>query len=198
MPAGQATFNALLPVETGADQVVTATATDPAGNTSEFSLVRRSNATPFLDSNDLSLTADPDVGLTFGATTTDDGVAHLTGQFADPAAANAYTAVIDWGDGQTTPLTVGPPAAGVRHFAADHTYPADVDIAFEPHVRLALTATTEGSPVRLAGQFTDPDAADGHTVTVAWGDGTTSTVTDTPRDPVTDLLSFVATHTLHG
>ena len=114
--------------------MLTATATDPAGNTSEFSLVRRSNATPFLDSPDLSLTADPDVGLTFardhGRTT---GVTHLTGQFTDPAAANAYTAVIDWGDGQTTPPDGRRRAAGgVRHFAADHTYPADVDAALHP------------------------------------------------------------------
>src|SRR5204863_69673 len=45
---------------------------------------------------------------------------------------------------------------------------------------LALTSSAatinEGSSVNVSGMFTDPGTADSHTVVIAWGDGSTSTV----------------------
>src|SRR5205085_3127532 len=140
----------------------------------EFSLVRRSNATPFLEGTDLALVAGTGVNLTFGSTTTRDGITHLTGSFTDGNVNNTYAVVINWGDAETISLPMGPDAigpGGVRGFAIDHMYPANVDATFTPTVQLLLTATAEGAAVQFAGRFTDPEKADQHTVTIAWGDG---------------------------
>src|SRR5205807_363228 len=52
--SGNASYSAAYNVQTNPDDVLTATATDANGNTSEFSLVRRSNIAPFLEDSDLS------------------------------------------------------------------------------------------------------------------------------------------------
>ena len=205
--SGQASFDIVLPVETGADQVITMTATDAAGNTSEFSQVRRSNATPFLDAGDLNLTGvsvSPTISITQTDAKTGDQIvsgssafgdgAQITvhGSFTDGTAGNLYTAVIDWADGSQTTLPV---TSGVA-FSASHTYPAGVDSTFVPTVQLLLTQTTLGTPVTLRGEFEDADLADTHTVTVNWGDGTTSTVANASLVWHTDtqLWSFQVPH----
>ncbi|HVK14131.1 MAG TPA: hypothetical protein VM597_35645, partial [Gemmataceae bacterium] len=193
--AGNAAFNILLPAGTNADELLAMTATGPLG-TSEFSWVRRSNVIPFLEDSDLTLTGNPAIGLTTTRTVLNE-VTTLSGQFTDADPANVYTATIEWGDGTSEPATVGPiGAGGGRQFSAHHTYPpdADQDLVLKPVVRVQLAETAEGRTVRLAGQFTDPDFADAHIVTIHWGDGTSSTVTSTPRDPLSQLLSFVTTH----
>ena len=38
------------------------------------------------------------------------------------------------------------------------------------------TIVTEGEPIALDGQFTDPDALSSYTATIDWGDGSTPTV----------------------
>ena len=184
--SGVATFDVVLPVVTGADQVITMTSTDAAGNTSQFSQVRRSNATPFLDSGDLSLTGvsvSPTIAITrfdpkthaqvavIGSSAFGDGAQiTVSGSFNDLNAGNSYTAVIDWGDGQTTtvPVATGPFLHGNRGFNTAHSYPAGVDAEFSPTTQVLLTQTTLGAAVHLTGQFTDRTWATG-TVTVSAG-----------------------------
>jgi Ca2+-binding RTX toxin-like protein len=177
---GFTTFDVVLPVATGADQVITMTATDPSGNTSGFSQVFRSNAAPNLDGADLNLVA-AGVVPTIVVTQPNPKNANLfnvTGSVPDADPHNSYVAVIDWSDGQITTIPLDPTtiSGGARHFNVNHTYPSDGDTIFAPTVRIALTDTLEGKAVHLTGQFADPDAADAHTVSIQWGDGTATTI----------------------
>src|SRR5262249_15286276 len=124
-------FDVLLPVATGADQVITMTATDPTGNTGGFSQVLRSNAAPSLDGTDLNLVA-AGVTPTVSVTQPNPKAANqfrVTGAVPDADLQNTYAAIIDWGDGEisTIPLPPGTIVAGSRPFVANHTYPTDVD-----------------------------------------------------------------------
>jgi hypothetical protein len=190
--------------------LLSATATDAAGDTSAFS--------PAVDA---ALTA---TGLTLTAT---EGVAFngvvATFTDADPAAtAASFTASIAWGDGVTTTGMVLPGPGGFV-VTGVHTYqeeagplPVTVTIADVPgntgatahslvsvaDAPLTVVSTSPVSAVEGAafsgqvGTFFDPDPhatpAD-YTVTIAWGDGTSSAGTVTALG--NGLFAVGGTHT---
>src|SRR5713101_7008424 len=122
-----------------------------------------------------------------------------TGTFTDSGAADTHTVTVDWGDGPpTTTLNL---AAGVFSFTTGaHTYAtagnftvtatvvdnagasATATSIVSVHqanqaptiVLLNVTTGSEGGSSSLSLTFADPDIADTHTVSVAWGDGATS------------------------
>src|SRR6185295_14825182 len=68
-------------------------------------------------------------------------------------------------------------AAGATATATVRVRVSGVDDPPVAITALALPATTtEGAPVDLTGSFTGGAADDAHTVTIAWGDGTTGTL----------------------
>jgi hypothetical protein len=118
---GNATFNASLPGQTTAGEWITATATDPNGNTSEFSLAR-----PLPDNEALNPTSWVPIGPVgfnfFGYQST----GRVTAAAADPANVNVmYVAgehggiwqTTDWLDGSPTwtPLTDDMPSLRIGH-----------------------------------------------------------------------------------
>jgi hypothetical protein len=119
----------------------------------------------------------------------------LTGSFADPGTLDTHTAVVNWGDGTSTTVTL---AAGVTTFTATHQYADEstgtgyalqatvtdddggsatasssvlVNSVTPANLSLSAQATAnQGDPVNLAGSFTDPSPEDTHTVVVNWDD----------------------------
>src|SRR5207237_1239511 len=119
---GNASFNATLPIAARAGQVVTATATDPDGNTSEFSLavaVAQGNVLPVITSLD-----GPSVGVR--------GLQlHYTGSFSDPDA-DTWTGTVTFGDGtrdQPLALNTDKTFAFQHVFATSGIYTVTVSIA---------------------------------------------------------------------
>src|SRR5438034_221555 len=123
----------------------------------------------------------------------------VTAAFKDGGAADTHTVTMDWGDGSAATTTNL--AAGVSSFSSDaYTYTAVGDFTVTltvtdnagasatatssvsvhqpnqaPSVALfGVTAGSEGGSSALALTFADVDALDTHTVSVAWGDGSTS------------------------
>jgi PKD repeat protein len=167
---------------------VTITLSDPLFSTTRFLSITVLNAAPSITSFALS-SAAIDAGQAVTA----------TGTFTDPGTADTHTVTIDWGDlSATTSLSL---AAGVVSFTtAPHTYAAAGDFTVtatvtdngglkatatsvvsvhQPNqapsiVSLVVTAGSEGGSSTLALTFADADAADTHTVSVAWGDSATS------------------------
>ncbi|MBX2852319.1 MAG: PKD domain-containing protein [Phycisphaeraceae bacterium] len=166
---------------------VTLTVTSSNGDVStDTALVTVNNAAPVI------------TGLALDSTSVDEGGAvTLTGSFTDAGVLDTHTVSIAWGDGTTSNAVVDQ-AAGT--FEATHTYLDDTagaidvtladddggsDVASEsiavtnvaPVITgLALnnTSVDEGGLVTLTGSFADAGGLDTHTVSVAWGDGTTS------------------------
>jgi PKD repeat protein len=164
------------------------TLNDPIYSNSKTLAVTVLNAPPSITSFALS-SAAIDMGQAVTA----------TGTFTDPGAADTHTVTVDWGDlSATTTMNL---AAGVGSFTTTpHTYSGAGDFTVtltvadnggatatatsmvsvrKPNqapsiVSFTLTAGSEGGTSTLALTFTDPDPADTHTVSVAWGDGTTS------------------------
>ncbi len=134
----------------------------------------------------------------------EDEIAVLTGQITDAGAADSFTLVVDWGDGNVETLTY---AAGTTSFFALHRYlddnptgtPADdlairLDLADDDGGTDAATAVVtvrnvapllvqvgadsatvdENEFVTLTGFFLDAGRQDTHTALVTWGDGSTS------------------------
>lgn len=121
--------------------------------------------------------------------------ATAVGSFDDPGLSDSHTVDIDWGDGDKTHT---PLLSKARRFSLPHLYlvrgtftvtatvtdddtgvgtaqaPIAVSSLNTPPSDLLVTvgAGVEGSPTTLAVSFVDPDAADTHTVSLAWGDGT--------------------------
>jgi hypothetical protein len=196
--AGNASFNVLVPGATGTGEFLTATATDAAGNTSEFSgaiaVAPPPNRPP------------ADVWLSLNAGTINEGdTATLTGSFTDPDAGDMHTVTINWGPGETpTTLTLG---AGVLMFNATHPYLDDnptatssdlyaigvtvtdnngatgtggiqLTVANAAPVVGAITAPVApvqvGTAITVSAGFTDVGTLDTHAATWDWGDGSTS------------------------
>ena len=191
--------------ETTTPWTVQITVNDPIFSTSRFTTVSVTNATPSITSFGLSAT-DLEAG----------GSVTATGAFTDGGAADTHTVNLDWGDG--SPLTTLNRAAGVYTFTTEaHTYAAngtytvsaivtDDAGAWAPAtstvsvhqanqapsvVSFGVTAGNEGGTSTLALTFADADAADTHTVTVAWGDGSTSA----PVVLSSGVTTFDASHT---
>jgi hypothetical protein len=119
----------------------------------------------------------------------------FTGSFTDPGTLDTHTAVVNWGDGTSTTLTL---AAGATTFTATHQYADEststgyaiqatvtdddggsttaganvlVNSVTPANLALSVQATAnQGDPVSLAGSFTDPSPEDTHTVVVNWDD----------------------------
>src|SRR6185437_5996465 len=207
LPLGDRSFSVQKTVpymnETTTPWTVQITVNDPIFSTSRFTTVTVLNATPSITSFALSAT-DLEAG----------GAVTASGTFTD-GAADTHSVTLDWGDG--SPVTTLNLAAGVFTFTTDaHTYtangvytvsatvtddagawaPATSSVSVhQPNqapsvVSFGVTAGNEGAASNLALTFADVDAADTHTVTVAWGDGNTS-------DPVvlsSGVTAFNASH----
>src|SRR5262249_32982317 len=123
------TFSLDVPVAPG-DHFV-ATATDAAGNTSEFSPAQRVNAPP-------TLTA----ALHGRVTQIQEGQSvTLTGSVSDPDSADTETLLVDWGDGTTSLLTL---PGGVSAFKLSHPY-TDELAAGTVHVTVTDAAGDTGA-----------------------------------------------------
>ena len=194
--SGDASFTAALPVVGGA--FVSATATDPAGNTSEFCACIEAidNQPPVVDAGGpydvdeggsvmVSATgSDPDEDLLTYAWDLDNN-----GEFETPGQEVSFPAeALD-----------GPSTRTIRVRATDSggmtaTDEATVTVAnVSPQVVEVIGPVDPvqvGTEVSLAGSFTDPCAADTHTALWDWGDETTSAGTIDPSDG-----SVTGTHT---
>jgi hypothetical protein len=182
---GNANFSFTAPLVSG-QTVITATATDPSGNTSEFS-------------HGLSLLTSPGVPVTAteGAAFTAP-VATFSDPDSDPA--TSFTAVIDWGDNHTSAGVVTA-SGGNFTVSGSHTYAEEGSFS----VRVTITdadgaATSTGSTATVSdaalsaaavnvsateglgfsavvATFTDANpgaAASDFSATITWGDGTSS------------------------
>ena len=118
------------------------------------------------------------------------------GLFADPDANDTFTLAVNWGD-QTAVTTQSLGTA--REYSAGHSYANAGQYVIDVTVtdrdggsgfrqasvvvsarntgpsNLVLTASTSGLSATVRGTFVDPDAADTHSVTYNWGDGSTAT-----------------------
>jgi PKD repeat protein len=176
---------------------------DPISSTSRFLSVTVLNATPSITSFSLSSSV-VDTGQAVTA----------TGAFTD-GAADTHTVTFNWGDGSSN--ATKNLAAGVFTFTSDaHTYTAAGDFTVTVTVTddagasatatstlsvhspnqapsvtsFGLTAGSEGGNSTLALTFADVDVLDTHTVSVAWGDGSTSG----PTDLAAGVTTFEASH----
>jgi PKD repeat protein len=168
--------------------VIQITLADASNANIRFLSVTVENAAPSVTSFALS-SADVETGQNVTA----------TGAFTDTGTADTHTVTLNWGDGSpTTTLNL---AAGVYTFTSPaHTYSAadtytvtatitdnagasavatsTVSVHAANHAptiaSLVLTAGSEGGSSSLALSFADADALDTHTVSVAWGDASTS------------------------
>lgn len=144
--------------------------------------------------------AAPGVQLVPLGTPAEGSAARFAGTVSDPGLADAFTLMVDWGDGQTEQVGL---AAGTRGFELTHTY-ADggayalttrisdgdggsgesattVNVTNQPP-RIAGLATAsaqvqEGGLVTLEGLVLDAGGLDTHQVMVDWGDGSSSAAT---------------------
>ena len=123
--SGSASFNVPGLGVTFPLEVVTATATDPAGNTSEFSIGRNaSTGSPTIEQDALLITIVEDnlEEQEHGTPTldVDEGqLIDLTGDFAN--ADNSVVVTVNWGDGTIEAADI----VGEVSFAATHTYADD-------------------------------------------------------------------------
>jgi hypothetical protein len=177
-------------LEESAGYTITVTVTDQHGNSGSGSTsVVVNDVTP----SDLQLALS-------AATLNENDSTSLSGSFTDPGTLDTHTVTINWGDGSSSSLAL---AAGVGSFSGlshqyldEGNYTIQVTVADDDgsstsavtslvvnnvapsNVQLALSAATinENDSTTLSGSFTDPATLDTHTVTINWGDGSTSTV----------------------
>ena len=208
LPLGDRSFSVQKTVpyvnETTTPWTVQITVNDPIFSTSRFTTVTVLNAAPSITSFGLS-SSDMEAGQAVTA----------SGVFKDGGVTDTHTVTFDWGDG--SPTATKNLAAGVYSFTSDaYTYTgvgnftvtatvtdnagasATATSSVSVHqpnqapsvASFGVTAGSEGGNSDLALTFADVDASDTHTVTVAWGDGSTS-------DPVvlsSDVTTFAASH----
>jgi len=210
LPVGDRSFSVQKTVpyqdETTTDIRVQITVNDPIFSNSRFVMLGVMNAAPAITAFSLSATE-----LEAG------GAVTATGRFTDGGINDTHTLKLDWGD--RSPLTTLDLAAGVFDFTTEaHTYAADGEYtvsaivtdnsgawapatstvsvhAGQPNqapsvASFGVTAGNEGGTSTLALTFTDADALDTHTVSVSWGDGSTSAAVVLPPD----VTSFEASH----
>ena len=208
LPVGDRSFSVQKSVpytdETTTDVRVQITVNDPIFSNSRFVMFAVLNAPPAITSFALSAT-----DLEAGGTVT------ATGTFTDGGALDPHTLKLDWGDGSA--LTTLDLAAGVFAFTTEaHTYAANGEYTVSAIVTdnagawapatstvsvhqqnqapsvasFGVTAGNEGGSSSLALTFADADALDTHTVSVAWGDGSTSA----PVVLSSDVTAFDASH----
>ena len=130
--SGRATFQVVLLAPTFNGDYVTATATDSAGNSSEFSRAVRviDNLQPTIDPKDIVVTViedEYDHSAGFGIPTTsilEGDTIRLDGLFSNADEDDVHRVEIDWGDGSPVTTIAGIPA-GVRGFTAEHIYVDD-------------------------------------------------------------------------
>lgn len=184
---------------TGSDRIL-ATATDAAGNTSEFSLSRGINSSTL----GLSLSLDSSQIQEGGAVT-------LTVDFSDPTSDQQHQVDVDWGDGQQQHIVLEP---GINQHLFFHTY--SNNLPFVPDRIKVRVSNNLGQQVRGSiglevsnvvpavntapeffigqgnaaigqGQIVDP-GNDTWTVTINWGDGAQ------PEQFVTTTRTFPLNH----
>jgi len=153
--------------------------------------------------NNLSLSVlnSPPSFTSFGLSASDVEVGQpvtAIGRFTDGTTNDTHTVKLDWGD--SSPLLTFVLSPGARDFTTGtHTYAVIGDYTVsaivtdatlfwtpgtatlsvhaanqEPTMSLVFTAGPEGGDSTLAVTFADPDSADTHSVSVAWGDGQTT------------------------
>src|SRR2546423_1105757 len=208
LPLGDRSFSVQKSVpytdETTTDVRVQITVNDPIFSNSRFVTFAVLNAAPAITSFALSAT-----DLEAGGTVT------ATGAFTDGGALDTHALKLDWGDGSA--LTTMNLAARVFTFTTDaHIYAANGEYAVSAPatdtagawapatstvsvhqanqapsvVSFGATAGNEGGSSSVALTFADADALDTHTVSVAWGDGSTSA----PVVLSSDVTTFDASH----
>ena len=136
----------------------------------------------------------------------------LTGAFADPGGNDTHTAVVNWGDGETSNAVVDPVA---RTFTAPHQY-LNHPATTPPQYTIVVTVqdnsngsdtesllvtvnpappvvnagddqtASEGQTVTFSGAFTDQSVQDTHTILWDFGDGSTVSGTLTPTHVFAD------------
>jgi PKD repeat protein len=195
-------------------------ADNPAGGTTTYTVTVQLADQTFTVIRTLTVTvlnvAPSFTSFTLSSTDLEAGASvTASGMFGDPGVADTHTVTVDWGDG-STPWTANlavrvwsftsdaHPYAGAGTFTVTATVTdkdggtvtttssVSVHAANQaPSVSsLNLTTGAEGSATGLALTFADPDPADTHTVTVAWGDG----LTDGPVTLAAGVMSYDATH----
>jgi hypothetical protein len=200
--AGKYTWSyAYTPAEAGLE-VVTARATDMAGNTG-------GDRASFVVDN------RPVVTLPAGATANEGAVLTASGSFADPGSnpLARWTATVNYGDGTATQrlaLNADKTFSLAHAYADSGSYTVTVRVTDKYGVtgtatlaatvanvapgNLTLTPTPavikENGTTTLAGTFADPGTKDAHTVTIHWGDGSPDTTL--PLRP--GVLTFHAQH----
>src|SRR5207237_779747 len=158
----------------------------------------------------------PSVSMTASATTLlDHDTLTVDGSCTDRGVLDTFATRITWGDGSAA-TTQSYTAAAPKTFNASHLYPTPgsytvtttvtdndggvgtatsaltVNARNTPPSNVALTgdSVVAGTLATVQGTFADPDATDTHTVSVDWGDHSTSSVA-----VAAGVLSFSATHT---
>jgi hypothetical protein len=178
---GHATFAVALSAATAAAEHVAATATDAAGNTSEFSL----NLVP----NTVGVSPPANQTAVEGTSTP-----FSLGSFTDPVVNSPWQVTIQWGDGtlssfaslQTGSLntqphtyaddgiyTVTETVTNTAMQSSTAAFQVTIQQAAPSNVQVSLNSSTinEGGMATLTGSFTDPSTVDTHAVEISWGDG---------------------------
>lgn len=203
LPAGLTSFSPAHVYRDSGVYSAVVTVADPAASTSPVTVVVNvANVAPTITSMTLS-----------ASSIVEQESVTVEVAFADPGASDTFTLTLSWGDGSSSSADL---AAGVRAASATHQYVAvgsfsitasvtDGENPGVPMTRmlevrsrnhapsglvLSATSPVEGSPATLSGSFTDLDASDAHTVSVAWGDGASGTL-----PLAAGVKSFSATHT---
>ncbi|MCF4969231.1 hypothetical protein CV014_19930 [Nostoc sp. CMAA1605] len=168
-------------------RVILVTAIDEDGTYTTTKTVAVSNTAPQLQN--------------LSATTAVEGsISRLTGKIVDPGTQDSFTLLVNWGDGSSETFNF---AAGTTDFDLSHQYGDNQDYVIIATVTdkdsasntattiarinnaapaiagllLANTTVTENGLVVVSGRITDPGIGDTHTVSINWGDGTTSAAT---------------------
>ncbi len=195
--SGNASFNLTLAAATVANEQLTATATDAAGNTSEFSADLFANAAPSAtivgapatgpEGTAINLTSTvTDVNFSQGDTVTyawsvtKNGNPYATGSAAGfsftPDDNASYVVTLVTTDSQNATGTDS------KTITVTNVTPANVSIS--------APAINENDMATLTGSFTDPGTLDTHTVVIHWGDGSA----DSTLNLAAHVLTFSATH----
>jgi hypothetical protein len=200
--SGNASFSVTNLAASSPGEQISATATDPTGNTSEFSadvpVLAASAGGPYSinESSSLTLNASasgpPNATLTYSWDINGDGV------YGD---ATGVQPTLTWAQLNALGINDGPSTFNVTVKVSDgqgHTVtsPATtLTVANVPPSNVALTVSnstiSQGSSVTLGGTFADPGPIDTHIAVINWGDGSVPTTVQLAAG----VLTFAASHT---